>query len=40
MISLALRESIADFLDAFPSVRHEQAIAVIEAGKRAVVEAA
>jgi uncharacterized protein (DUF433 family) len=33
-------ESIADFLDAFPSVRHEQVIAVIEAGKRAVVEAA
>lgn len=33
-------ESIADFLDAFPSVSQEQVIAVIEAGRRAVMEAA
>ena len=31
-------ESIEDFLDAFPTVKREQAIAVIEAGKLAVLE--
>ena len=31
-------ESIDDFLDAFPTVKREQAIAVIEAGKLAVLE--
>ena len=31
-------ESIEDFLDAFPTVRREQAIAVIEAGKRTILE--
>ncbi|MGH7795440.1 MAG: DUF433 domain-containing protein [Candidatus Binatia bacterium] len=31
-------ESIEDFVDAFPTVKREQAIAVIEAGKLAVLE--
>jgi uncharacterized protein (DUF433 family) len=31
-------ESIEDFLDAFPTVKREQAIAVIEAGKSKVLE--
>jgi uncharacterized protein (DUF433 family) len=31
-------ESIEDFLDAFPTVKREQAIAVIEAGKLALLE--
>lgn len=31
-------ESIVDFLDAFPSVKHEQVIGVIEAGKLAILE--
>ncbi len=31
-------ESIEDFLDAFPTVKREQAIAVIEAGKRTLLE--
>ncbi len=31
-------ESIEDFLDAFPTVRREQVIAVIEAGKLALLE--
>ena len=31
-------ETIEDFLDAFPTVKREQAIAVIEAGKLAVLE--
>ncbi len=31
-------ESIKDFLDAFPSVKREQVIAVIEAGKLAVLK--
>ena len=31
-------ESIEDFLDAFPTVKREQAIAVIDAGKLAVLE--
>ena len=31
-------ESIEDFLDAFPTVKREQAIAVIEAGKMAILE--
>ena len=31
-------ESIEDFLDAFPTVKREQAIAVIEAGKFTVLE--
>jgi uncharacterized protein (DUF433 family) len=31
-------ESIEDFLDGFPTVKREQAIAVIEAGKLAVLE--
>ena len=30
--------SIEDFLDGFPTVKREQAIAVIEAGKLAVLE--
>lgn len=30
-------ESIEDFLDAFPTVRREQVIAVIEAGKLAML---
>ncbi|MDA0323186.1 MAG: DUF433 domain-containing protein [Verrucomicrobia bacterium] len=33
-------ESIEDFLDAFPTVKREQAIAVIEAGKVAVLPVA
>lgn len=35
--SLAGGESIEDFLDGFPSVRREQVLAVIEAGRRAVL---
>jgi len=31
-------ESIEDFLDAFPTVNREQAIAVIEAGKLTMLE--
>lgn len=31
-------ESIEDFLDAFPTVKREQVIAVIEAGKRTILE--
>jgi len=31
-------ESIEDFLDGFPTVKREQVIAVIEAGKLAVLE--
>jgi uncharacterized protein (DUF433 family) len=31
-------ESIEDFIDAFPTVKREQAIAVIEAGKLAMLE--
>jgi uncharacterized protein (DUF433 family) len=31
-------ESIEDFLDAFPTVKREQAIAVIEAGKLIMLE--
>jgi uncharacterized protein (DUF433 family) len=31
-------ESIEDFLDAFPTVNREQVIAVIEAGKLAMLE--
>ena len=30
-------ESIEDFLDAFPTVKREQVIAVIEAGKQAIL---
>ncbi len=30
-------ESIEDFLDGFPSVKREQVIAVIEAGKQAIL---
>jgi uncharacterized protein (DUF433 family) len=33
-------ESIEDFLDAFPTVKREQVIAVIEAGKRAILATA
>ena len=33
-------ESIEDFLDGFPSVRREQVLSVIEAGKLAVLEMA
>jgi len=33
-------ESIEDFLDGFPSVKREQVIAVIEAGKRTILQAA
>ena len=33
-------ESIEDFLDGFPSVKREQIIAVIEAGKRTILQAA
>ena len=33
-------ESIEDFLDAFPTVKREQAIAVIEAGRLALLETA
>ena len=32
-------ESIEDFLDGFPSVKREQVIAVIEAGKVKILEA-
>ena len=32
-------ESIEDFLDGFPSVKREQVIAVIEAGKMKMLEA-
>ncbi len=32
-------ESIEDFLDGFPSVKREQVVAVIEAGKLAILEA-
>ena len=31
-------ESIEDFLDAFPTVKREQVIAVIEAGKHKILE--
>lgn len=31
-------ESIDDFLEGFPSVKREQVIAVIEAGKRSILE--
>jgi uncharacterized protein (DUF433 family) len=31
-------ESIEDFLDAFPTIKREQVIAVIEAGKLALLE--
>lgn len=31
-------ESIEDFLDAFPTVKREQVITVIEAGKRTMLE--
>ena len=31
-------ESIEDFLDAFPTLKREQSIAVIEAGKLALLE--
>lgn len=31
-------ESVEDFIDAFPSVKREQAIAVIEAGKLTILE--
>lgn len=33
-------DSIDDFLDGFPTVKREQAIAVIEAGKRKILELA
>jgi uncharacterized protein (DUF433 family) len=33
-------ESIEDFLDGFPSVKREQVIAVIKAGKRSILQAA
>ncbi len=36
--SLEGGESIEDFFDAFPTVKREQAIAVIEAGKFAILE--
>jgi uncharacterized protein (DUF433 family) len=36
--SLKGGESIEDFLDGFPSVKREQVIAVIEAGKRRMLE--
>ena len=36
--SLEGGESIDEFLDGFPSVRREQVIAVIEAGKLAMLE--
>lgn len=32
-------ESIEDFMDAFPTVKRKQVIAVIEAGKRKILEA-
>jgi len=37
--SLEGGESIDDFLDGFPSVKREQVLAVIEAGKLAILEA-
>lgn len=37
--SLEGGESIEDFLDGFPSVRREQVLAVIEAGKLAIRQA-
>ena len=37
--SLEGGESIEDFLDGFPSVKREQVLAVIQAGKRAVLSA-
>ena len=37
--SLEGGESIEDFLDGFPSVKREQVLAVIEAGRLAVLEA-
>ena len=37
--SLEGGESIEDFLDGFPSVKREQVLAVIEAGKGAVLDA-
>ena len=37
--SLEGGESIDDFLDGFPSVKREQVLAVIEAGKFAILEA-
>jgi len=37
--SLEGGESIEDFLDGFPSVRREQVLAVIEAGKLAILQA-
>jgi hypothetical protein len=36
---LAARDAIEDFLDGFPSVKREQVLAVIEAGKLAILEA-
>jgi uncharacterized protein (DUF433 family) len=36
--SLEGGESIEDFLDGFPSVKREQVLAVIEAGKLAMLE--
>jgi len=36
--SLEGGESIEDFLDGFPSVRREQVVAVIEAGKTAILQ--
>jgi uncharacterized protein (DUF433 family) len=36
--SLKGGESIEDFLDAFPTVKREQAIAVIEAGKLTILQ--
>lgn len=38
--SLEGGESIEDFLDGFPSVKREQVLAVIEAGKLAMLELA
>ena len=37
--SLEGGESIEDFLDGFPSVKREQVLAVIEAGRLAILEA-
>lgn len=37
--SLEGGESIEDFLDGFPSVKREQILAVIEAGRLAILEA-
>jgi uncharacterized protein (DUF433 family) len=39
LIDSARSESIEDFLDGFPSVKREQVIAVIEAGKLRMLEA-